>query len=350
MGVGTMTQIVPRRPVTDRDADTLRLPRRLIILGAVTIVLLAGGLVLAAADAARQVDRIAIAAETERAERALSVLLPGNGAPADLAARLEAEFMLENAHLIDAATSPESGEITLRVTGVERAGQPMYLAWTPRRFGSETFAELAPRRITLSALVAGAVICILFWLSRLAGELDRKRRAARELASRDMLTGLANRLYFEEELQRCLSVAGAPVTLCYLDLDGFKAVNDSMGHAAGDILLRSVGQRLAAMAGPGDFVARLGGDEFAIIRTGCEPADLATFARATIVETCRPHQVGGDAIAVGVSIGIATAASNTLTAEELLREADDALYAAKAQPGPAFVVASSSRASARSAA
>lgn len=346
-----MPQIVPVQPVTDHDADTLRLPRRLIAIGATIVVLLAGGLLFAAVDAVHYIDRLALAAETARAERALVSLTPANGVlPADLAERLAAEFMLGGARLVPDPASAQPEEITLPVTGTQPTGAPVYLAWTPRRFGSETFAVLAPRRITLSVLVVGAIVCILFWLSRLAAELEHKRRAARELASRDMLTGLANRLYFEEELQRCLSGSGGPVALYYLDLDDFKAVNDSMGHAAGDILLRSVGRRLMALAGPGDLVARLGGDEFAVIRTGPVPADLARFARAAIVDICRPHQVGGDEIAVGVSIGVAVAARNTLTGEELLRDADDALYAAKAQPGPAFVVASSSRAASRDAA
>jgi diguanylate cyclase (GGDEF)-like protein len=159
----------------------------------------------------------------------------------------------------------------------------------------------------------------------------RSFQEVRQEARTDELTGLPNRRALLERAQAVLAEATArtPAALLLLDLDGFKEVNDSLGHHAGDQLLRQVGPRLYAVLGPLDHVARLGGDEFAVLLPGAgldEAQDVARQLREHILE---PFTVEGVRLHVGVSIGVSTAPVPAATVEELLRCADVAMYAAK---------------------
>jgi diguanylate cyclase (GGDEF)-like protein len=163
-------------------------------------------------------------------------------------------------------------------------------------------------------------------------ELDDERRHALFLAERDLLTGLPNRLMFGKHLRHVLERANQPggVALLYLDLDGFKAVNDTLGHACGDELLRGVGRRLTASAGESILAARLSGDEFAIIlRGGQQPRRAAALADELIAALQVPFDLGGRTVHVGTSIGIAITTDAQESAETLLHNADIALYRAK---------------------
>jgi diguanylate cyclase len=124
---------------------------------------------------------------------------------------------------------------------------------------------------------------------------------------------------------------GGGLALLYLDLDGFKPVNDRLGHAAGDEVLREVGRRLRALAREGDTVARVGGDEFVVLQEGGEqPAGAVRLAEAALRELARPVPLeGGGAASVGVSVGIALAPAHAAAPRDLARCADVALYAAK---------------------
>jgi diguanylate cyclase (GGDEF)-like protein len=124
---------------------------------------------------------------------------------------------------------------------------------------------------------------------------------------------------------------GESVAVLCLDLDCFKEVNDTLGHPAGDKLLGAVAERLQHCARASDTIARLGGDEFAVIRTRVErPEDVLTMAERIVAAINRPFEVDGHAIVVGASVGIAVAPSDGDSADELLKRADMALYAAKA--------------------
>ena len=117
--------------------------------------------------------------------------------------------------------------------------------------------------------------------------------------------------------------------LC-IDLDHFKEVNDTLGHPAGDELLRAVGGRLKSCVRPGDTIARLGGDEFAVIRPGvARPEDVVTVADRIVSVIGEPYQVDGHEVVVGTSVGIAMAPVDGTTADQLLKNADMALYRAK---------------------
>jgi len=156
----------------------------------------------------------------------------------------------------------------------------------------------------------------------------------RWMANFDSLTQLPNRSLFQDRLAQALTQTrrtGQPTALLCLDLDGFKEVNDTLGHVGGDQLLRQVAQRLRLCLREVDTVARLGGDEFAIILSGTgRPEDCETTARRIIAAINQPVLIGENMADVGVSIGIAIADGSTDSAEELLKDADLALYGAKA--------------------
>ncbi|MEZ5141118.1 MAG: GGDEF domain-containing protein [Acidimicrobiales bacterium] len=153
-------------------------------------------------------------------------------------------------------------------------------------------------------------------------------------ALHDTLTGIPNRSHFFERLGETMASrdeAAAPVAVLYLDLDGFKPVNDTHGHAAGDAVLREVSDRIGGALRPDDIVARLGGDEFAVLCSGVADAREATaIAERLIDAVTRPISLPGADVQVGVSIGVAVDHGARVPAEQLLEAADGALYDAKA--------------------
>ena len=161
-------------------------------------------------------------------------------------------------------------------------------------------------------------------------------------AFHDPLTNLANRALFADRLEHLLTRRERqhePIAVIFLDLDDFKMVNDSLGHAVGDDLLRAVGERIRTVLRPSDTAARLGGDEFAILlEEGVTPLDTISVAER-IVDVLKPHfTLGHKEIAVHASIGVATADTHDVDSEELLRRADVAMYRAKVKGKGAFEV------------
>jgi diguanylate cyclase (GGDEF)-like protein len=152
------------------------------------------------------------------------------------------------------------------------------------------------------------------------------------LARHDLLTGLPNRAVLREELERGLAAnrRGESLALLCLDLDRFKPVNDTYGHAAGDELLRQVAERLRECVRETDIVARMGGDEFAVVQRGALQPDVSTrLARRIIDVLTRPFEVDGHVVHIGTSVGVAMAPTDGEDSETLLRHADLALYRAK---------------------
>ncbi len=163
---------------------------------------------------------------------------------------------------------------------------------------------------------------------------ERRRDEAqiRFLAHHDVLTGLANRMQLRERIEAALT-AGQFALHC-LDLDGFKAVNDTFGHPAGDRLLQQVADRLRRCARADTLVARLGGDEFALIQPGfADPEDAEMLAECTTAALREPFQLGEHTVAIAASIGIAIAPADGSDPDALLKAADLALYNAKAREG-----------------
>jgi diguanylate cyclase (GGDEF)-like protein len=165
----------------------------------------------------------------------------------------------------------------------------------------------------------------------MADTLQVSREELHHLALHEPLTGLPNRAFFVEQLERAIARArrrGTPVSVLYLDLDGFKAVNDTLGHEAGDEVLIGVSDRLRRALRDEDTVARIGGDEFGIVLE--EEIQGATLTAQRIVRQFeRPWSLTSGYVSVGVSIGVAGRGANE-ELDELLRQADTAMYAAKA--------------------
>jgi diguanylate cyclase (GGDEF)-like protein len=164
-------------------------------------------------------------------------------------------------------------------------------------------------------------------------ELRRSEATISYMASHDALTGLPNRTLFGKQLEEALRQArpGATVAQHLLDLDHFKHVNDTLGHAAGDRLLIMVTQRLRALFRAGDVLARMGGDEFAILQTNVgQAADAAQLARRVIEQVGQNYDIGEHQVVTGTSIGIALAGEEGCKGDLLMRNADLALYKARA--------------------
>jgi len=164
---------------------------------------------------------------------------------------------------------------------------------------------------------------------------DREESQARSqyLAYHDSLTGLGNRLLFKEQLEEALkdvSVASHPLAVLFLDLDGFKAVNDTLGHSIGDLLLKSVAAKLRDILPRTDRIARLGGDEFAILQiSAAQPGSSIALAEKIIEVVGQPNSIDGHDVTVGASVGIAVARPGDINTENFLKSADLAMYSAK---------------------
>ncbi len=182
--------------------------------------------------------------------------------------------------------------------------------------------EIGRMALALDALRSGAI----------AGERNKARLG--HLARHDALTGLPNRLAFQDSLKQAVAMAGRgqiSAALC-LDLDRFKAVNDTFGHPTGDLLLCGVADRLAACVRDGDVVCRIGGDEFVVLLVGLDGGDQAEIVALRIVQALsEPFDLAGKTVGVGCSIGIAIMPQHTTSGVALLKHADTALYLAKSE-------------------
>ena len=175
------------------------------------------------------------------------------------------------------------------------------------------------------------------WVATYEDISERRRVEARIhfMAHHDALTSLPNRIHFEERLGQLLKGVrqedGHLAVLC-LDLDHFKDVNDSLGHPAGDQLLKQVAQRALGCVRGGDIVARLGGDEFAILQSSRrQPEHAEALARRLVQALGAPYDIDGTRVVIGASVGIAVAAGDGRDVSHLLKNADIALYKAKGE-------------------
>ncbi|MGE3867418.1 MAG: putative bifunctional diguanylate cyclase/phosphodiesterase, partial [Hyphomonadaceae bacterium] len=211
-----------------------------------------------------------------------------------------------------------------------------YLSWTTKHPGHVLLRVILPL-VAAALLVAGAGFAnMLLGLRRASAELERSESQARHEALHDPLSGLPNRQHFLFKLESLLEARTRDpeqrVFAAYIDVDRFKDINDTMGHHAGDVLIKTVSQRLRAQTRQEDFLARFGGDEFAILgvsRTGGESGEALAQRLARAFEA--PFVIDGQSISVTASVGIAAAPEHGDNAEELMQHADIALYEAKSQ-------------------
>jgi len=211
--------------------------------------------------------------------------------------------------------------------------------WLARALNGETVtfekvypdAEITNVTVIYSPLVLdggeiGGVIALVHDISEHRAENERLQ----QLSERDPLTGLLNRVGFETSMGELAGDAASSLALLYIDLDHFKPVNDAFGHAAGDEVLRTFGQRIQALVRPTDLVARLGGDEFAIAVPGIRSElDAHGIAEQVVKVAAEPIPIGSRTVTIGASVGVAVSTGHTGNWRELMERADAMVYHAK---------------------
>lgn len=208
-----------------------------------------------------------------------------------------------------------------------------WLTWTPSSPGNAIVEQFAWALVAVGLIVVAIFAYVIQRLRAAAQEIGLRERQIQRLAAHDELSLLPNRRTFDLRLDQevaQLGRTGKGLAVMLLDLDRFKAVNDTYGHTAGDELIRQVAERLSGMMRAGDTVARLGGDEFGIIQTNIHDAGGCTALGERILESLtRPFSVMGIDTIIGCSIGIALAPQDGADRETLLKLADTALYQSK---------------------
>jgi diguanylate cyclase (GGDEF)-like protein len=206
----------------------------------------------------------------------------------------------------------------------------LYLPYEPIKasISSET------NRLYLIMILGLSFLYLALFRLAMRASRELRRQAEQNLyqATHDALTGLANRAVLDARLQEAIERrrrGGDQLALLLVDLDRFKEINDTLGHHSGDLLLRELGPRLAAVAGSGNLVARLGGDEFAVLLADAEPAAAIAPAQAVRAALGKPTTLANVTVEVEASVGIACWPADGGDAETLLQHADVAMYAAK---------------------
>jgi diguanylate cyclase (GGDEF)-like protein len=233
---------------------------------------------------------------------------------------------LERIHAIDpevpVVTASETDDAGLALSALQRGAQDCVLA--------EDLAGAAAARILRHAIER----------QRIMGELQQARQREQYLATHDALTGVPNRTLFYDRLTQ--AIAGArryhtTLAILYADLDGFKPINDTLGHEAGDRLLQAVAERIGVIVRKSDTVARVGGDEFTVILSQvAKPGDAATVAENMLRRIAQPVRLDGGERRVTASVGIAIYPGDGELADTLVRAADTAMYHAKKLGGDRY--------------
>lgn len=224
--------------------------------------------------------------------------------------------------------SPEfAAKVPHRLDDIEKKGSAVFESAHLRRDGTAMPVEIHARIIELDGDK------VMFSVIRdISGRKTAEQKIA-QLAYFDVLTNLPNRTLFYDRLDQAVARARRyqqKFAVMFLDLDGFKRVNDEFGHHAGDCLLKMAAERLAASARDMDTVARVGGDEFIFILNNIDHADNVILVAHKILESLsRPFAVQGNTCSIGCSIGISIFPDDTDDAEALIKMADDAMYMAK---------------------
>lgn len=197
--------------------------------------------------------------------------------------------------------------------------------------------ELLDIAMKVGSVVLLIIVGFAIWNSRLRKEIKLRKAAERQIrhiATHDELTGLPNRNLMHDRLEQFLSQnerTGKPFAVLFLDLDGFKKINDDFGHSYGDELLIQAAHRMNSLLRRSDTVCRHGGDEFVIILPTANNVGSALAAsRKLVVQLAKPYKVKKKSLDISVSIGVSLYPQHGLTPDELLRSADKAMYSAKA--------------------
>ncbi len=223
---------------------------------------------------------------------------------------------------------------------MEQGESAVWLHWQASRPGTAILQRIAPALGIITLFFGFVTIIVLRTMRKSNLELAVSERRAVEMAYRDPLTGLANRLKLVQSLHEQIPMLSKDqkLALFFLDLDGFKDINDTLGHPVGDELLAMVGERLEGILGSRGMTVRFGGDEFAIATPISDDDEIAKIAERIIETVRQPTTAGEHVLHVGVTMGVSLAPEHGTEPEELLRRADIALYKAKADGRGTFRV------------
>jgi diguanylate cyclase (GGDEF)-like protein len=235
---------------------------------------------------------------------------------------------------IDANVQPAALEFAalrrMSVANVERQRRELSAYLAKVDFRNRTLQSVAVAVFVVDLATFAVCTAILIGYQR---RIQRQAESSRHQAMHDALTGLANRVLFRDRAEQALNLAARtrqPVGIVALDLNGFKQVNDTLGHQSGDLLLKHVGARLSECVRDTDTIARLGGDEFAIVLPNVtSAADASEVARRVLESIRQPLLLDGRPAEVGASIGVAVFPEHGEDLETLLHQADAAMYTAK---------------------
>jgi diguanylate cyclase (GGDEF)-like protein/PAS domain S-box-containing protein len=214
--------------------------------------------------------------------------------------------------------------------------------WSGEIWGRRKNGETYPSLHTVSAIFNSRRGRVTHYVSMFAdiSALKRQQASLGHLAYHDSLTGLPNRLMLVDRLEHALRAHirnKMQMAVLFIDLDGFKGINDSLGHAIGDRLLQAVAERLQSLLRSGDTVARLGGDEFVIVIESCRSREgVVHIAEKLLAAIAEPLHVNGNELEVRGSIGIAIAPQDGQDPDEIMNAADQAMYRVKTQQGGHF--------------
>jgi diguanylate cyclase (GGDEF)-like protein len=234
------------------------------------------------------------------------------------------------------ASDPDESEVSFQIDATAGKEPIGFVIWTPDLPGSRVVGRLIPALAGAALIIAALLAVLMLLLLRSLADLQDSERKARHRSLHDVLTGLPNRALFSLRLQQCLEqhrLGQTSTVVALVDLDKFKAVNDTLGHGAGDELIQAVADRISRLLGPEDTLSRLGGDEFALLLPGKTSGDLRyrDFCQAILTELGQPFplQGGKQTASIGCSIGLTSLHDADHTVSNVLHMADLALYQAK---------------------
>jgi diguanylate cyclase (GGDEF)-like protein len=264
-----------------------------------------------------------------------SILVLGKLLEKDTIKRLERDFSISGLRLVRDTNAVNQAAAIREPDGRIIAG----LEWSSRAPGEIALSQFLPtvyaNFMFLTVAFAGMVAAV--WISFRAVQDSNKKTA--HAAVHDALTGLANRAALVNRLEDLSGKNAQSAAIIYIDLDGFKEINDFYGHEMGDRLLKGFAAGLSTLVGERALVARVGGDEFVVLVTG-EAAEITAraLAAAAISLSAEPLRIGAHDLKVAASVGVASADLRDATGEELLRRADIAMYGAKRRGGCSIAV------------
>lgn len=265
--------------------------------------------------------------------KSLPLLLVGQALDDERLARLGETFLIDDLHF-EMGEAPSASSAKAAVPVVDVFGKTIgHFVWTPPTPGYAVLQSVLPPITVALALFCIVAFVTAFRARKIAIALTQSEKEALVAARTDGMTGLKNRTGFNELLESpdCQAACKAgEFAVIYLDINGFKAVNDSIGHHGGDELVKALTARLRSVLPPEAVFARIGGDEFAIALSGKAVRDTAAGAASAVVHSLdQPFTIHGFEFHVTVAVGYAVAGGTGLTPGEIVRRADIAMYHAK---------------------